>query len=80
MAVEIAAVGPAETAEENSADFRGHCRDAVAMAADGRGSGNCRVNCRGLSYVAMVGTTEFATDRTAARAIATTVVFAVEVP
>ena len=32
--------------------------------------GNCRGNCRGLPWVAMLGTTEFATDRTAARAVA----------
>ena len=33
-----------------------------------------------LPWVAMVGTTEVATDRTAARAMATTVAFAVEAP
>ena len=62
----------------------------MAMAADGRGrpwkllwfdvGGNDRVNCHGLPWVAMVGATEFATDRTAARAVATTVAFAVEAP
>ena len=58
----------------------------MAMAADDRGRpwfdvrGNYRGNCRGLPWVAMVGTTEFATDRTAARVVATTVVFAVDAP
>ena len=37
-------------------------------------------NFRGLPSVAMVDTMEFATDRTAARAVATTVAVAVEVP
>ena len=65
-------------------------RIAVAMAAAGRGRpwkllwfdvrGNYRGNCRGLPWVVMVGTTEFATDRTAARAVDTTVAFAVEAP
>ena len=47
----------------------------MAMAADDRGRpwfdvrGNYRGNCRGLPWVAMVGTTEFATERTAARAV-----------
>ena len=56
------------------------------MAADGRGNrlcsfrGKCRGHCRGLPWVAMVGTTEVATGRTAARAVATSVAFAVEVP
>ena len=66
-------------------DFRGDCRVAVAMAMDGRGNchgsfRNCRGNCRGLAWVVMVGTMEFAKDRTAARDVATTVAFAVEVP
>ena len=61
-----------------SADFCGDCRVSVAMAADGRG--NCRGNCRGLPWVAMIGTTDFATDRTTARAVASSVAFAVEVP
>ena len=70
----------------NSADLRSDCSDAVEMAADGCGNyhisfcGNCRHYCRGLSWVAMVGAAEFATDRTAVRAVATTVAFAVEVP
>ena len=69
-----------------AADFRGSCR----VSEDCRGwpwkllwfdvRGNYRGNCRGLPWVAMVGTTEFTTDRTAARAVATTVAFAVEAP
>ena len=54
---------------------------AVAMAADGRGwprkllrldvRRNCRGNCCGLPWIAMVGTTEFAaTGRTTAHAVA----------
>ena len=52
----------------------------MAIAVDFRGS--CRVSddCRGWPWIAMVGTTEFATDRTAALAVATTVAFAVEAP
>ena len=78
MAVEIAAVGrqrklPGQL-PRTSAEFRGDCRVAVAIAADGRG------NCRGLLWVAMIGKTEFTTDRTAARAVATAVAFAVEMP
>ena len=45
------------------ADFRCDCRVAVATAAEVRGNGNG-------SRVAMVDTTEFATDRTAACAVA----------
>ena len=66
---------------QTSADIRGDCRVAVAMAAYVRGNfhgsfrGNFRGNGRGLTWVGMVGTTEFATDRAAARAVDTTVVF-----
>ena len=64
MSVDIASVGrPPKLPWQLpriSVDFRGYCRVAVAMTADGRG--NFRDNCRGLSRVAMVGTTEFATD------------------
>ena len=90
MAVEIAAVGRPWKLPwklpRSSAEFRGDCRVSVAMAADGRrnchGSvhGNCGGSCRGLPWVVMVGTTECATVRTAAHAVATTVAFAVEVP
>ena len=65
-------------------------RIAVAIAANGSGwpwkllrldvRENCRGNCREVPWFSMVGTTEFATDRIAARAVATTVAFAVEVP
>ena len=81
--MEIAAVGrPRKLPRQlprNSADFRGDCRVAVAMAADGRGNYHpwqlprTSVRCHG-------GTTEFATDRTVVRAVATTVAFAAEVP
>ena len=78
MGVEIAAVGrpwklPWQLPRA-SADFRGDCRVAVAVAADARG------NCHELPWVAILATTECATDRTAARAVATTVAFAVKVP
>ena len=64
-----------------SADFRGDCRDAQGRGnCHGRFRENCRGDCRGLPWVAMVGSTDVATDRTAARAVATTMVFAVEVP
>ena len=69
-----------------AADFRGDCRVAMAMAADSCGNchgsfrGNCRDDGRGLPWVDMVGTTEFATGRTTARAVATTVAFSVEAP
>ena len=89
MAVEIAAVGRPRKLPwqlpRTSADFRGDCRIAVAMCADGPGnchgsfSVNCHGNCRVLPSVAVVGTTECATDRTAARAVATTEAFAMEV-
>ena len=45
-----------------AADFRGDCRVAVAMAAGGRG--NRHGSFRGFPWGAMVGTTEFATERT----------------
>ena len=76
----------AETAVATAAKFRGYCRVAVAMIAGGRRNchssfrGNCRGNDRGLPSVAMIGTTDFATDRTVARAMVTTVVVTVEVP
>ena len=62
-----------------SADLRRDCRVAEAMTGDGRGKSHRSLRekfrgiCRGLSWVAMVGTTAFATDRTAERAVATTV-------
>ena len=68
MAVEIASIERPRKLPwhlpRTSADFRGDCRVAVAMAADGRG--NCHGSFRGFPCVAMVGTTEFATGRTAA--------------
>ena len=78
MVVEIAAVGRPRKLlwqlPRNSAECRGDCRLAVALAADGRGISTavsyCRGNCRGRPWVVMVGTTEFATDKTAARAVA----------
>ena len=90
MAVEIAAVGrpwklPWQL-PRTFADFCGDCRVSVAMAAVGRGNchdssrGNSRGNCCGLPWVAMTGTTECATDRTTARAMAILVAFTVEVP
>ena len=67
-------------------DFRGKC----LVSEDYHGwpwkllwfdvRGNRRGNCRGLPWIAMVGTTEFATNRTAACAVATTVVFGVKAP
>ena len=47
------------------------------MAADGRG--DCHGSFRGFSLIAVAGTTEFASERTALRAVATTVAFAVVV-
>ena len=61
---------------QNSADVRGDCRVAVAMTTD---VGKFRGNCRELLWVAMFGTTEFATDRAAARAVDTPVAFTAEV-
>ena len=64
-----------------SADVRGDWPVAVTMAADSRRNcndsfrGTRRGKCRGLPWVTMVGTTDCATDRTAARAVATTVAF-----
>ena len=49
------------------------------MTTEVRRNGNFRGNCRGIPWVAMVGTTEFATDSAAARAVDTTVAFTVEV-
>lgn len=75
-----------ETAVASVADFRGNCRVAVAMTADicgnyhGSFRRKFRGHCRVLPCVAMVGTTVFSTGRTAARAAATTVNFAVNVP
>ena len=67
MAVEIASIGrPWQLPWQlprTSADFRGDCRVAVEMAADGRG--NCHGSVHGFPLVAMVCTTEFATERTA---------------
>ena len=67
MAVEIASIERRRKLPwqwpRTSADFRGDCRVALAMAAD------CRGNCHGIfpgsPWVAMVGTTEFSTERTA---------------
>ena len=66
---------------EDTVDERGN-----SITTDGRGMpwkllwfyvcGNCSGNFRRLPWVAIVGTTEFSTDRTAARAVATTVTFA----
>lgn len=75
-----------KTAVSASADFLGDCYSAVPMAADGRGScyGSFLENVRtigcGFPWVAMVGTTEFDRDRTVARAVATAVAFAVDMP
>ena len=91
MAVEICCgLTSAKIAVAIAADFRGNCCVSEGSRGNGRGwpwkllwfdvRGNCRGNCRGLPWVAMVGTTEFATDRTAARAVATTVACAVEAP
>ena len=56
-------------------------KDPRQCPRDGGGHGIRRGSCRGTSVlVAMVGTTEVATDRTAARAMATTVALAVEAP
>ena len=72
---------------KNSVSFR---RIAVSMAAEGRAwpwkllqlavRENCRGNCRGLLWVAMLSTTEVATDRTTACSLTTTVAFAVKGP
>ena len=75
----------AEIAAAIAADFRGNCR----VSEDGRGNGrgwpfDVRGNCRAIAadfralpcwYHGFL-----ATDRTAARAVATTVAFAVEAP
>ena len=57
-------------------DVRGKCRRNCHDSF----RGNCGGNCRGLPWIFMVVTTELTKDRTAARAVATTVAFAVERP